>query len=298
MNEKDILTELSLIHASPWIKGKVREVYDLGERLLIVATDRISAYDCVLPTPIPGKGKILTQISIFWFEILSHVVRNHFITSSLDSLPGEMIEHKMLLEGRSMIVKKARRIDIECVVRGYVSGSAWREYLETGCIGGRKAKSGLKECEKLDEPLFTPTTKSTTGHDEPRSMEVLRRDFGAELVEELRRRSIKLYSEAHEIAMKKGIIVADTKFEFGMVGENLTLIDEALTPDSSRFWPLQGYCPGSPQRSLDKQIVRNYLDSIGWRREPPPPVLPREIVEKTRLGYEDMLTRLTGRKGI
>lgn len=274
-------------------QGKVRDIFDLGDRLLLVSTDRISAFDWVLPTGIPDKGRVLTQMSLFWFEYLG--VPNHFLTISLDGidLPTEADEEA--LSGRSMIVRKAKVIPIECVVRGYLSGSGWSEYCRDGSVCGISLPAGMQESERLEQPIFTPATKAETGHDENISFEKMCDAIGTKVAEELRRRSIEIYEQASRYAAERGILIADTKFEWGYDGDRIILIDEVLTPDSSRFWPAHDYEPGRPQASYDKQFVRDWLLESGWDRNSPPPPLPQEIVVKTRDRYLEAFTLLTGR---
>jgi phosphoribosylaminoimidazole-succinocarboxamide synthase len=289
-----VLTETNLPNLMH--RGKVRDIYDLGDgRLLIVATDRISAFDSVLPNGIPDKGAVLTQLSAFWFERTREVVPNHFIRladgSKDDNLPFALPQE---LRGRSMIVKKAERLDVECIVRGYLAGSAWAEYRDTGRVFGIRLPSGLRESEALPEPLFTPTTKAEMGHDENISFSDLIQEIGPEAATAVRLRSLALYKYAAAYARERGIIIADTKFEFGLLDGEAIVIDEMLTPDSSRFWPASEYEPGRPQHSFDKQFVRDWLTHSGWNREPPPPPLPPDIVEKTAERYREAFRRLTG----
>lgn len=274
-------------------KGKVRDVYDLGQQLLIVATDRISCFDFILPTPIPGKGKILTRLSLFWFSFLKGLIENHLISTNLDDLP-ESVGDKHKLEGRFMITKKCRVIPFECVVRGYLSGSGWKEYKTSRSVCGIKLSPGLRESDKLDTPIFTPATKAESGHDENVSFDYMKDSVGEGLAGRIRDISIAIYKKAAEYAESKGLIIADTKFEFGICGDDLILIDEVLTPDSSRFWPRAVYRPGSPQTSFDKQFVRDYLEASGWNKIPPVPVLPEQVVSKTREKYKQALKMLTG----
>ncbi len=279
----------------PKESGKVRDIYDLGEHLLIVATDRISAYDVVMPNGIPDKGRVLTQISAFWFDLLRNVVPHHLLSSSMDDLPSEISEHTEI-DGRFMLCRKAEVLPIECVVRGYLAGSGWREYKKSGTICGIELPGGLKQCQQLPEPVFTPATKAERGlHDENISFGMACKLHGEEIVSRVRDISIELYVKGAEYAESRGIILADTKFEFGRLPDGeLILIDEVLTPDSSRFWPADEYKPGKDQPSYDKQFVRNYLDEIKFDRTPPAPPLPAEIVEKTRAKYIDAYTVLTG----
>lgn len=275
-------------------RGKVRDIYDLGDYLLLVATDRISAFDVVLPNGIPGKGRVLTQISIFWFNQMKDVVRNHLVATDVDDFPDVLRKYRDILEGRSMLVKKARQVPVECIVRGYLSGSGWSEYKEKGVICGIELPKGLVESARLDRPIFTPSTKAEEGHDINISFEETGRIVGKETGEKLRETSLRIYSKAREIAERKGIIIADTKFEFGIYEDELILIDEILTPDSSRFWSVKDYKPGKGQDSYDKQIVRDYLLTLKWDRTPPGPTLPDEIVEKTVARYREIMEILTG----
>lgn len=276
-------------------RGKVRETFELGDRLLMVATDRISAYDSILPSGIPHKGVVLTQLSRFWFEKTASTVQNHMISTDLTGLPEGVQSRRELLDRRSMIVRKAERIDVECVARGYLSGSAWAEYRNDGTIAGTTMPAGLVESDKLPEPIFTPATKSSSGHDINITFDQAVGLVGAELAHSLRDATLKLYSSAESYARTRGIIIADTKFEFGLIDGSLALIDEALTPDSSRFWDAERYEPGKAQPSFDKQFVRDWLTSSGWDREPPAPALPSEVVEATSQKYIEAYTRLTGR---
>jgi phosphoribosylaminoimidazole-succinocarboxamide synthase len=273
-------------------RGKVRDIYDLGDRLLIVATDRLSAFDVVLPTPIPDKGRVLTQLSVFWFDQLHDVVPNHLI--SVKNFSGELAAHAAALDGRAMLVKRTEPVPIECVVRGYISGSGLKDYQRTGGICGIPLPKGLRDSDKLPEPIFTPSTKATTGHDENISFEETVERIGRPLAEKLRDLSLTLYKRAAEHAAKRGIIIADTKFEFGLLGDELIWIDEALTPDSSRFWPADQYSPGKAQPSFDKQYVRDYLEEASWNKQPPAPALPPEVVKGTTEKYREAYQRITG----
>ncbi len=278
----------------PKRSGKVRDIYELDDRLVIVATDRISAYDVVMPNGIPDKGRVLTQISLFWFEQLGNLTPHHLISSALKDLPEAFQTEE--LDGRFMLCKACKVVPIECVVRGYLAGSGWREYQKSQSVCGIVLPSGLKQCEKLPAPIFTPATKAASGHDENISQSVAGELVGEELAAELKERSITLYTAAAEYAAERGVIIADTKFEWGKTADGeLILIDEVLTPDSSRFWPADGYKPGKDQPSFDKQFVRNYLDKIKFNRRPPAPVLPTDIVQKTREKYIEAYTLLTGR---
>ncbi len=274
-------------------KGKVRDVYDLGEKLLMIATDRISCFDVVLPTPITDKGKILTQISLFWFSFLKDTIANHLISANIEDLPVEAKQHSEELKDRFMITKKCKVVPFECVVRGYLSGSGWKEYKRSESVCGIKLPSGLKESERLVEPIFTPATKAEVGHDENVNLDYMKDKIGQELANKIKEISIDIYNKAANFAYSKGIIIADTKFEFGLDGDNLILVDEVLTPDSSRFWPKDQYQPGRSQSSFDKQFVRDYLETLDWNKTPPGPDLPKEIVEKTRAKYKEALDSLT-----
>lgn len=277
-------------------RGKVRDVYEVEDMLLIVASDRMSAFDVVMDDPIPDKGKILTQISIFWFDYLKDTVENHIVSTDPANYPPPCGRYLRELEGRSMLVKKAEALPVECIVRGYLSGSGWKEYQAQGGVCGISLPGGLMESDKLPEPLFTPSTKAEEGtHDENISYERAAAVLGDQTAGRVRDLSLKIYEAGRAYAAEKGIIIADTKFEFGMVNGDLILIDEVLTPDSSRFWPVDTYAPGGPQMSFDKQFLRDYLESLGWTKTPPPPKLPPEIIEKTRLKYLEALERLTGR---
>ena len=276
-----------------WRRGKVRDVYDLGDRLLIVTTDRISAFDVVLPTPIPAKGAVLTQLSLFWFDLLKDAVPNH-VDQSGRPVPA-LERHARELEGRSMVVTRTEPFPVECVVRGYVAGSAWKDYRATGKVCGIALPEGLRESDRLEEPVFTPSTKAEEGHDENISFDRMAEIVGGDRAEELRALSLALYKRARAHAEARGIILADTKLEFGVHDGRVVWIDEAFTPDSSRFWPRDGYVAGKPQPSFDKQFVRDYLESIAWDKRPPAPPLPAEVVARTREKYVDAYSRLTGR---
>ena len=280
-----------------YARGKVRDVYDLGDRLLIVATDRISAFDCVMPNGIPEKGKILTEMSLFWFDLVSGIVPNHLITSHVDEYPEPLRSYRDQLEGRSMIVRKApERIDVECIVRGYLSGSGWKEYRQTGAICGIALPSGLVESEKIPENIFTPSTKADSGHDLNVGFDVIEDMIGRERAAEIRDLSLAVYEKARAYAEKRNIIIADTKFEFGWVNGKTILIDEILSPDSSRFWPRSSYRPGGSQPSFDKQFVRDYLETLDWDKTPPAPALPDEIVTMTLEKYREARDLLLGKK--
>jgi phosphoribosylaminoimidazole-succinocarboxamide synthase len=275
-------------------RGKVRDVYDLGDRLLIVATDRLSAFDYVLPTPIPDKGKVLNQVSAFWFSRTSEIVPNHVIATDIDEFPEAMRPHAAVLAGRSTLAHKLEMLPIECVARGYLAGSGWKEYRESGTVCGISLPSGLVESDRLPEPIFTPATKAETGHDINIPFSEAERIVGSEIAARVRDLTLQLYDAASDYARGRGIIIADTKFEFGLRDGELVLADEALTPDSSRFWPAESYRAGSGQPSFDKQFVRDYLESIGWGKQPPVPELPGEIVEGTRKRYREIFRILTG----
>ncbi len=274
-------------------RGKVRDVYDLGDKLLIVATDRVSAFDVILPDAIAEKGKILTAISLFWFRQTEDIIENHIISTDVADFPAPFNRHRELLEGRSILAKKARVLPVECIVRGYLSGSGWKSYRETGSVCGIKLPAGLKESSKLPEPLFTPSTKAEQGHDENISFEECQKTAGATEARMLKDYSLKIYERARSMALKKGIIIADTKMEFGTLDGRLILIDELLTPDSSRFWSVQGYREGAGQDSFDKQIIRDALISMDWDMRPPAPRLPEEVLLKATARYREILKTLT-----
>jgi len=295
MSEAVIATncpDLQLVH-----RGKVRDMYEIpghADKLLMVATDRISAYDVIMADPIPGKGRMLTEISLFWFRLLSDIVPNHLISADIEQFPAVCRQYRSQLAGRSMLVKRTRVVPIECIVRGYLSGSFWSAYSKNTTVCGFKLPAGMRESDPFPEPLFTPSTKAEQGlHDENISIERMRELVGAELTDNMAAISIKLYRRAADYARTKGIIIADTKFEMGLAGETLTLVDEVLTPDSSRFWPLDQYTPGKGQPSFDKQFLRDYLSSLDWNKQPPPPPVPADILEKTRRRYQEAQERLT-----
>ncbi len=280
------------LHAS----GKVRDLYRLNGTLLFVATDRISAFDYVLATGIPHKGRVLTQLSLFWFDFLKDVVHNHLITADVARYPAELSPYADALRGRSMLVTRAEMVPIECVVRGYISGSAWKEYRERSSVCGIPLPAGLRESQRLPEPLFTPAIKATSGHDENISFEEMVKRAGPELSEQLREVSLRIYTAAADYAAQRGILIADTKFEFGQTAAGLVLADEVLTPDSSRFWPADSYEPGRSQDSYDKQYVRDYLEQIHWNKQPPAPALPEEVARRTSEKYVEAFRRVTGRE--
>jgi phosphoribosylaminoimidazole-succinocarboxamide synthase len=286
---EETLAGLKLFH-----RGKVRDIYDLGDKLLLVASDRISAFDVILPTVIPDKGKILTRLSEFWFGVIKDIVPHHLISTNMDEFPAVCRPHKAVLEGRSMLVKKSAPAPVECIVRGYLAGSGWKDYQTTGSVCGIALPKGLQEASRLDEPIFTPSTKAPVGaHDVNISFDDMIGKVGRNRAGQMRDATIAIYLRARELAEKKGIIIADTKFEFGIEGKGILLIDEVLTPDSSRFWPMDGYRPGKSPDSFDKQFVRDYLINLPWDMKSPAPELPPEIVEKTREKYTEALKRLT-----
>ena len=277
-------------------RGKVRDIYDLGKKLLIIATDRISAFDVVMPNPIPDKGRVLTQLSKFWFDLTKEIVPNHVISTEIEDYPKDCQPYREVLMGRSMLVVKTEVLPIECVVRGYLSGSGWVEYQKTGEICGVSLPKGLMESSKFDEPVFTPATKAEIGlHDENITFERTERIIGKDRAQEVKSLSLTLYKKAREYAEERGILIADTKMEFGVKNGKLILIDELLTPDSSRFWPKDSYLPGGPQKSFDKQFLRDYLLAIRWNKTPPAPELPEEVIQKTREKYLEAYRRLTGK---
>ena len=276
-------------------RGKVRDIYDLGENLLMVASDRISAFDVVMPDPVPDKGIILTQISLYWFEIMKPIIENHVISADINEYPAVCRPYAETLRGRSMLVKKTEPLSIECVVRGYISGSGWKSYQETGSVCGIQLPGSLRESDQLPEPIFTPSTKEELGaHDINIDFAEAEKRIGKDLASKVRDLSLSIYKKGSEMALEKGIIIADTKFEFGLLGDKLILIDEVLTPDSSRFWPKDTYQPGGAQQSYDKQYLRDHLLSVSWNKQPPAPSLPEDIVRNTRKKYLEALTQLTG----
>ncbi len=291
----DIVSKTELTGLGQPKRGKVRDIYDLGEHLLIIATDRVSAFDVVLPTPIPNKGRVLTQLSLFWFSQMEGIIRNHVVEWRVENYPDSLKPHRAVLEGRSMIVRKAKPMPVECVVRGYLSGSGWSEYKEKGSVCGISLEPGLVESSKLKEPVFTPTTKAEEGHDEAVTFEDVERLVGKALAAELREKSLRIYTKAASVAEQRGILIADTKFEFGMTDDGLILIDEVLTPDSSRFWSVADYSPGKGQVSYDKQIIRDYLLTLPWGKTYPGPDLPDAIVERAGARYVKILKILTGK---
>jgi len=276
-------------------RGKVREIYNLQDKFLMVATDRISCFDVVLPTEIPHKGEVLTGLSVFWFGFTKDIIANHFITDDVAEFPKEVQKHKEVLRGRSMLVKKADPLPVECVVRGFLSGSGWKEYQKTQSICGIKLPKGLRQSDKLPEPIFTPSTKEEVGHDINVTQDYIENRIGKDIANKIKSISLALYEKARSYADSKGIIIADTKFEFGKIGDEIILIDEVLTPDSSRFWPKDEYEPGKSQPSFDKQFVRDYLETLDWDKTPPGPELPKEIVDKTSEKYVQALKMISGR---
>jgi phosphoribosylaminoimidazole-succinocarboxamide synthase len=289
-----VLLETRLPGVKLFSRGKVRDVYEVGDKLLIVATDRLSAFDVVMREGIPDKGRVLTQLSCFWFEFIGDWVAHHFTTARVTDYPGELHAFADQLEGRSMLVERAQPFPIECVVRGYLAGSGLKEYQAAGSVCGIKLPKGLCEASRLDSPIFTPATKAQSGHDENITWEDMVSRIGKKAAEKLHELSLGLYSKAREYAERRGILIADTKFEWGLDGDRILLIDEVLTPDSSRFWPQQGYAPGKSQPSFDKQFVRDYLESLHWNKQPPPPSLPPEVVERTSEKYREAYRLLTG----
>lgn len=291
-----LINDTNFIDMPLFIKGKVRNVYDLGDKLLIVVTDRISAFDVVFPNLIPNKGTVLNSISEFWFNYTSYIIGNHMITTDVSKYPNGLSKYVEELQGRSMLVHKVEMANAECIVRGYLEGSGLKEYNATGSICGIKLPAGLKQGDKLPEPIFTPSTKASEGHDINVTFEVLAETIGMELATSLRDASIALYKAASKHAESVGILLADTKFEFGMLDGKLVLADEAFTPDSSRFWEMSGYKPGGPQKSFDKQYLREYLESGKWNKQPPAPVLPEDVIKKTEAKYVEAYERITGKR--
>ena len=285
----------TLLKSFPMIgRGKVRDIYDLNQHLLIVATDRLSAFDVVFNEAIPEKGRVLTGLSVYWFKQTTELLPNHLITADIDEVPGLTTQEREMLRGRAMLVKKGRVVPVECIVRGYLAGSGWKDYQQTGAISGIRLPAGLVESSKLPEPIFTPTTKEATGHDAPLTFSELGNKVGVELTAQLKDYSLRLYQFAAERAEADGIIIADTKFEFAWIDGELTVVDEIFTPDSSRFWPLSEYRAGQSQPSFDKQYVRDYLETLSWDKQPPAPVLPEEIIQKTSTKYLEAYRRIVG----
>jgi phosphoribosylaminoimidazole-succinocarboxamide synthase len=275
-------------------KGKVRDIYDLGDTLLFIATDRISAFDCVLGSGIPCKGRVLTQMSLFWFEFLKGTIQSHLRTADVAEYPKRLARHRKVLDGRSMLVKKAEMLQVECVARGYLAGSGWKEYSKKGKVCGIPLPEGLRDGDRLPEPIFTPATKAKTGHDVNVPFQYVANLLGVDLAGQLRDTTLSIYEQAAAYALERGIILADTKLEFGFVGGDLVLADEVLTPDSSRYWPAETYRPGGAQPSFDKQYVRDYLETLSWNKRPPAPALPDEVIRKTSAKYQEAYSRLTG----
>jgi len=295
--ESNVLLQTDFAELELHASGKVRDVYRVdNEHLLFIATDRISAFDYVLASGIPDKGRVLTQLSLFWFDFLKDTVANHLVTADVTKYPANVQKYSEAVRGRSMLVMRANMYPVECVVRGYLSGSGWKEYLQTGAVSGIKLPAGLKESDKLPEPIFTPATKAASGHDENISFDEMVKHVGAADSEQLRKLSLEIYKKASDYALTRGIIIADTKFEFGNTGKGLVLADEVLTPDSSRFWPADKYTPGKAQESFDKQYVRDYLEHIKWNKQPPAPALPTEVQVNTSNKYQEAYRQLTGRE--
>ena len=295
-SSEDVLLQTDFPDLTMYASGKVRDIYRVSEeQLLFIATDRISAFDYVLASGIPQKGRVLTQLSLFWFDFLKDIIPNHLLTANVEEYPEPLQKHKAQLRGRSMVVCRAQMLPIECVVRGYLSGSGWKDYQKTGAVCGIGLPSGLKESDKLPEPIFTPSSKATSGHDENISFEETVNRVGEELATQVRDLSLAIYKKAADYAAQRGIIIADTKFEFGSTHKGLLLADEVLTPDSSRFWPADNYAPGRAQESYDKQYVRDYLESIRWEKKPPAPALPPEVQANTSAKYVEAYRQLTGR---
>lgn len=292
----NVVTQVNLPGLPKFKSGKVREIYDAGEHLIIVATDRISAFDCILPTGIPGKGFILNQLSAWWFERTRHIVPNHFVSTDVSDFPEPFQPFADILRGRSMLVKKAKLLPVECVARGYLIGSGWNDYQRTGQVCGIPLRPGYRLADKLDAPIFTPARKAETGHDENISYAEVAKTLGTGRAEEIKRITLELYRFAADYATTRGIIIADTKFEFGILSGHLILVDEALTPDSSRFWPVDSYQAGMSPPSFDKQYVRDYLETLNWNKTPPAPPLPDEVVRKTSGKYLEAFRLLTGRE--
>ncbi len=295
MGTEKIVLKTDMPDVKLFSRGKVRDLYDLDDKLIIITTDRISAFDCVLPDGIPYKGKILTALSEHWFNLTSDIISNHLITTDISLFPEILRKYKEELKGRSMLVRKVEKIAVECVVRGYLAGSAWKEYREKGSVSGIKLPHGLREAGKLDEPIFTPATKATSGHDMNITEKELDGMVGKKTCQMLKEKSLEIYSLACDYAEQRGIMASDTKMEFGFLDGELILIDELLTPDSSRFWPMEDYEPGKPQKSFDKQYVRDYLEGIGWEKKPPAPNLPSEVIKKTSEKYLEAYRRIVGK---
>lgn len=294
--EQPVVLETAFPDLTLFSRGKVRDVYAAGEHLLFIATDRISAFDCILPTGIPGKGTVLTQLSVFWFDYLRDLTPTHFVTTDTSAYTASFQPYREQLSGRSMLVRRAKMIDVECVARGYLAGSGWKEYRAHGTVCGIPLPAGLQESSRLPEPIFTPATKAQSGHDENIPFERMVSLVGSELASRLRDLTLAIYRKAASYALSRGIILADTKFEFGFIGDELVLADEVLTPDSSRFWPADRYEPGRPQDSFDKQYVRDYLETLSWDKTPPAPPLPPDVAARTGEKYREAYRRLTGRE--
>ncbi len=295
MDAEETVLKTDLDGIKLFLRGKVRDLYEVDDKLLIVTTDRISAFDCVLPNGIPYKGKVLTALSEYWFDLTKSVIQNHLLTTDVNSFPEILKKYEPLLRGRSMLVKKTERMPVECVVRGYLAGSAWKEYKEKGSISGIELPCGLKQAEKLEEPIFTPATKATSGHDINITSAQVEEMVGKEIARLLKEKSLEIYQMAKNIAESRGIIISDMKMEFGKVSGKLMIIDELLTPDSSRFWPMDDYKPGESQKSFDKQYVRDYLEKTGWNKTPPAPDLPPEVISKTSEKYLEAYQKITGK---
>ncbi|MBI5056902.1 MAG: phosphoribosylaminoimidazolesuccinocarboxamide synthase [Nitrospirae bacterium] len=290
---KDIVLKTEMPDIGVPRRGKVRDIYDLGEHLLLVVTDRVSAFDVVLPNGIPGKGKVLTAISVFWFKMMEDIVKNHIVATDVKDFPQDLQKYKDILEGRSLLVKKAKVVPVECIVRGYLSGSGWKSYQKDGTVCGIKLPAGMSESSKIEQPIFTPSTKADAGHDINISFDEVKEIIGGDTASKLKTLTLKVYGRARDYAEKKGIIIADTKMEFGIYNNEVILIDELLTPDSSRFWGIKDYAPGRSQDSFDKQIVRDYLLTLDWDQTPPGPELPEDILKKTSERYQEILSILT-----
>ncbi|OGU80178.1 MAG: phosphoribosylaminoimidazolesuccinocarboxamide synthase [Ignavibacteria bacterium RBG_16_35_7] len=295
--DQEIILSTNFPNLKLFKRGKVRDVYSVGDFYLIVSTDRLSAFDVIMAQGIPFKGKVLTKISEFWFDFIKHIIPNHLISTNVDEFPAQCRQYETILRGRSMLVKKAEVVPIECIVRGYICGSGWNDYMHTKSISGIKLHEGLVNSEKLDEPIFTPSTKAEIGlHDENISFDQAKKIVGNETITKLKNISLEVYKSASEFALSKGIIIADTKMEFGFHNGELILVDEVLTPDSSRFWPADHYQKGRNQESYDKQIIRDYLLSINFNKQPPPPILPNDVIQKTSRKYLEVLEKITGEK--